>query len=52
MRNPYVPAVHMNLRYLRTSHAWFGGGSDLTPTFPFDEDTPDFHAALRRACEA
>jgi len=52
MVNPYVPAVHMNLRYLATSHAWFGGGSDLTPTFPFDEDTAEFHAALRRACDS
>jgi coproporphyrinogen III oxidase len=52
MMNPYVPAVHMNLRYLATSRAWFGGGSDLTPTFPFAEDTADFHAALRSACEA
>src|SRR5690242_13777908 len=52
MRNPYVPIVHMNLRYLRTSLAWFGGGSDLTPTFPFDEDTAEFHAALRGACDS
>jgi coproporphyrinogen III oxidase len=52
MVNPYVPAVHMNLRYLSTGRAWFGGGSDLTPTFPFDEDTADFHAALREACAA
>ncbi len=52
MTNPYVPAVHMNLRYLCTSRAWFGGGSDLTPTFPFDEDTADFHAALRGACDS
>ena len=51
MVNPYVPAVHMNLRYLSTSRAWFGGGSDLTPTFPFESDTADFHAALRAACE-
>jgi coproporphyrinogen III oxidase len=52
MRNPYVPIVHMNLRYLRTSRAWFGGGSDLTPTFPFEEDTAQFHAALREACDS
>jgi coproporphyrinogen III oxidase len=52
MVNPYVPAVHMNLRYLSTSHAWFGGGTDLTPTFPFDEDTADFHTALRGPCDA
>jgi len=52
MCNPYVPAVHMNLRYLRTSHAWFGGGSDLTPTFPFAEDTAAFHDALRGACDS
>jgi coproporphyrinogen III oxidase len=51
MVNPYVPAVHLNLRYLCTSRAWFGGGTDLTPTYPFEEDTRDFHAALRRACE-
>jgi coproporphyrinogen III oxidase len=52
MMNPYVPAVHLNLRYLSTSRAWFGGGSDLTPTFPFDEDTQEFHQALRAACDA
>jgi coproporphyrinogen III oxidase len=52
MCNPYVPAVHMNVRYLRTSREWFGGGSDLTPTFPFDEDTAAFHAALQQACDA
>jgi coproporphyrinogen III oxidase len=51
MTNPYVPAMHMNLRYLCTSRAWFGGGADLTPTFPFDEDTAEFHAALRGACD-
>jgi len=51
MANPFVPAVHMNVRRLATSQAWFGGGSDLTPTFPFDEDTADFHAALKGACD-
>jgi len=52
MSNPYVPTVHMNLRYLRTSRAWFGGGSDLTPTFPCAEDTALFHEALREACDS
>jgi coproporphyrinogen III oxidase len=52
MWNPYVPAVHMNLRYLRTSRGWFGGGSDLTPTFPMAADTADFHAALEKACDS
>ncbi len=52
MSNPHVPAVHMNLRYLRTSRAWFGGGSDLTPTFEYAEDTAAFHEALRQACDS
>jgi coproporphyrinogen III oxidase len=52
MSNPYVPAVHMNLRYLRTSREWFGGGSDLTPTFPIAADTASFHDALRQACDS
>ncbi len=51
MDNPFVPTVHMNLRFMHTSKLWLGGGADLTPTIPFDEDTKDFHAALRDACE-
>lgn len=51
MANPFVPTVHMNLRFMHTSKLWFGGGADLTPTFPFDEDTQDFHAALKAAAE-
>ena len=51
MSNPFVPTVHMNVRCMATSKLWFGGGADLTPTFPFDEDTADFHAALRKACD-
>ncbi len=52
MRSPRVPAVHMNTRHIVTAKAWFGGGADLTPTFPDDEDTARFHDALRRACDA
>jgi coproporphyrinogen III oxidase len=52
MRSPLVPAVHMNTRHIVTTKAWFGGGADLTPTFPDEADTADFHAALRAACDA
>lgn len=51
MANPYVPAVHMNVRVMSTNRTWFGGGADLTPTFPFEDDTRAFHAALRGACD-
>jgi coproporphyrinogen III oxidase len=52
MANPHVPAVHMNTRYLTTTKRWFGGGADLNPPIPNAEDTEDFHAVLRAACEA
>ena len=50
MANPHVPAVHMNTRFLVTTKRWFGGGADLNPPIPYDEDTVDFHARLRAAC--
>jgi len=52
MANPHVPAVHMNMRFLVTSKRWFGGGADLNPPIPYEEDTADFHARLRAACAA
>jgi coproporphyrinogen III oxidase len=53
MRNPHVPAVHMNTRMIVTSKGWFGGGMDLTPMFPeaHDEDRDIFHAAIREGCD-
>jgi coproporphyrinogen III oxidase len=52
MANPHVPAVHMNCRFLRTTKQWFGGGADLNPPIPVAEDTADFHATLKAACDA
>jgi len=52
MANPHVPAVHMNTRFLTTTKRWFGGGADLNPAIPNDDDTDAFHARLRAACAA
>ena len=55
MRNPFVPAVHMNTRYLNAGgehgKRWFGGGADLTPIIPNDEDVRDFHQELETTCD-
>ncbi len=50
-RNPHVPIVHMNTRFIVTSKSWFGGGADLTPVFPNGEDTKMFHGTFQKACD-
>jgi coproporphyrinogen III oxidase len=52
MASPLVPAIHMNTRHIITTKSWFGGGTDLTPYYPYDEDTRDFHDTLRQTCDA
>ncbi len=50
--NPYVPTVHLNYRYFEAGPVWwFGGGIDLTPYYPFEEDAAHFHRTLKEACD-
>ncbi len=52
MSSPLVPAVHMNTRMIVVgdSKLWFGGGADLTPMVPVEQDTKDFHCAFEQTC--
>lgn len=56
MKNPHVPAVHMNTRMIVTTESWFGGGADLNPTLDAQrradhDDARDFHARMKAACD-
>ncbi len=54
-RNPYVPTVHMNVRFFAATKNqaeavwWFGGGMDLTPYYGFDDDCVHFHSVCKQA---
>jgi coproporphyrinogen III oxidase len=51
--NPYAPTSHANVRLFTARGGemwWFGGGFDLTPVYPFDEDAREWHEAARAAC--
>ena len=55
--SPYIPTTHMNVRLFvaekegETPVWWFGGGFDLTPYYPFEEDVVEWHETARKACE-
>jgi coproporphyrinogen III oxidase len=55
--NPYVPTTHMNVRFFlaeKPGHEpiwWFGGGFDLTPYYPFDEDVLHWHRVVKGVCD-
>ena len=56
-RNPYVPTSHMNVRYFVATRRgqpaawWFGGGFDLTPYYPFEDDVRQWHRNAQAACD-
>lgn len=49
--SPHVPPVHMNTRHIVTEKSWFGGGADLNPITPNQEDTDIFHDAFKSGCD-
>lgn len=52
--NPWVPIIHMNIRYFEMSNGtwWFGGGIDLTPHVIIEEKANQFHQTLKNTCDA
>jgi coproporphyrinogen III oxidase len=51
-RSPMIPTTHANWRYIELGKkSWFGGGSDLTPYYLFEEDAIHFHTVLRDVCD-
>ena len=57
-RNPHVPTTHLNVRYLVAEKPdadpvwWFGGGYDLTPYYPYEEDAVHWHQSAKDACDS
>ncbi|MFV7772168.1 MULTISPECIES: oxygen-dependent coproporphyrinogen oxidase [Shewanella] len=55
--NPYVPTTHANVRFFIAEKEgadpvwWFGGGFDLTPYYPFEEDVVAWHQSAKALCE-
>ena len=50
MKNPKIPAMHFNTRFIVTSKSWFGGGIDLTPSIKDNKEEKYFHSKLRVVC--
>ncbi|MCO4794482.1 MAG: oxygen-dependent coproporphyrinogen oxidase [Bacteriovoracaceae bacterium] len=48
-RNPKVPTTHANFRMIQIGDKhWFGGGADLTPYYPIEEDFLEFHSVWEK----
>ena len=51
MKNPKIPAMHFNTRFIVTSKNWFGGGMDATPCIKDDKEKQFFHKKIKFACD-
>ena len=51
MKNPLIPAMHFNTRYICTTHDWFGGGMDVTPSKIDKNEKKEFHKILKKMCD-
>jgi len=50
MKNPLIPAMHFNTRFICTQHSWFGGGMDVTPSKIDKIERNEFHKILKTMC--
>ena len=51
MKNPLIPAMHFNTRFICTTRQWFGGGIDITPSKQDNFEKKEFHKKLRTMCD-
>ena len=51
MKNPFIPAMHFNTRYICTTQDWFGGGMDVTPSKIDKSEKNEFHKILKNMCD-
>ena len=51
MKNPLIPAMHFNTRYICTTQEWFGGGMDVTPSKKDLKEKREFHKILKNMCD-
>ena len=51
MKNPFIPAMHFNTRFICTQKSWFGGGMDATPCLKDNKEKKYFHNRLKKICD-